>query len=50
RFSFRGAARDGEDRIRLLPPLPADWRQGEILPYQRRDEEAGVLSWIRVPA
>ena len=50
RFYFQDAALDGEDRIRLLTTLSADWRQGEILPYQRRDEEAGVLSWIRVPA
>ena len=50
RFYFQDAALEGEDRIRLLTTLSADWRQGETLPYQRRDEETGVLSWIRVPA
>ncbi|HAB08395.1 MAG TPA: 4'-phosphopantetheinyl transferase [Alcanivorax sp.] len=49
RFYFQDAALDGEDRIRLLTTLSADWRQGMALPYQWRDDD-GVLSWIRVPA
>lgn len=49
RFYFQDAALDGEDRIRLLTTLSADWRQGETLPYQWRDEDAGLLSWIRIP-
>jgi len=50
RFYFQDAALDGEDRIRLLTTLSADWRQGAALPYQWRNEEAGVLSWIQIPA
>ncbi len=50
RFYFQDAALEGENRIRLLTTLSADWRQGETLPYQRRDEDAGLLSWIRIPA
>ncbi|MEP4370973.1 MAG: 4'-phosphopantetheinyl transferase superfamily protein, partial [Alloalcanivorax venustensis] len=50
RFYFQDAALDGEDRIRLLTTLSADWRQGEALPFQWRDEGDGLLSWIRVPA
>ncbi len=49
RFYFQDATLDGEDRIRLLTTLSADWRQGMALPYQWRDDD-GVLSWIRVPA
>lgn len=50
RFYFQDAALEGEDRIRLLTTLSADWRQGEALPFQRREEDAGLLSWIQIPA
>jgi len=50
RFYFQDAALEGETRIRLLTTLAADWRQGEALPFQRREEGAGLLSWIQIPA
>ena len=50
RFYFQDAALEGEDRIHLLTTLSADWRQGEALSFQRREEAGGLLSWIQIPA
>ncbi len=50
RFYFQDAALDGENQIRLLTTLSADWRQGKALPFQWREEGDGLLSWIQIPA
>lgn len=50
RFYFQDAALNGEDRIRLLTTLSADWRSGAELPFQWHEEDSGPLSWIRIPA
>jgi enterobactin synthetase component D len=50
RFYFQDAALEGDARIRLLTTLSEDWRQGQALPFLRREDDAGLLSWIQIPA
>jgi enterobactin synthetase component D len=50
RFYFQDAALEGDDRIRLLTTLSADWRSGAELPFQWHEEDGGPLSWIQIAA